>query len=679
MLALATLVAVMPQAVTFRSPVEPLRYSIPELGRAMGRSLAVSPSIEWETLYIKVKSARVEDVLKEIAFASFGVWQTAADGSMTLTQDKALIESREVRSKQEWRKQLRQLISPHTNDLPTQAILRSVLSDLGSDNLAVLGKGTRTVFSTKPTHMQRPLMVSPESVQRLVGLRNEALTKQAQQQPREHLVVPPDTATLVTAESLDLIRKLFGNPPPRRVTEEVAKVNVVFDRGQYGVQASIAGYSAEPKRLFFNTLELNPEELEVTPAPDPQVALSVADPLVFSKATEEFLQLMDTGNYEGKAQVSDDRGVASARRKRLRALITTPDRTDPWLTYQTEVMDMSPAKQNVIAHLDGWTFGPDDELPTDAWLRERLLAMDTRSTDAWISYRPREVGRPINRQSFARAVQLTDKARLDFDGIAEMAYLSKQADIYGMQEELWVALIQDGEMFWRVDKEVLSLYWSLGPSLRSSLKGGKSIPFSTLGKEPTSLLQDLAFGSTRTFRSNWESADPGAEFTDYTQDLNEAIKSAYDGRLKVKFDLGEPTEALPDGLPSDGFLRLSTTEGEGYSIVYASAEEAGPDCLSLRDMLSYYVRWETSEGEKPEGYRSYSQRTYELSVLATPTYGVKAIVPELLTNPSPVKSIESLDRDSLALLSKMRQNYKALEKFLGGVFGSGGARTPPPD
>ena len=50
-------------------------------------------------------------------------------------------------------------------------------------------------------------------------------------------------------------------------------------------------------------------------------------------------------------------------------------------------------------------------------------------------------------------------------------------------------------------------------------------------------------------------------------DINESVRRLFSmGTTQLPNLLDEPTEALPNGIPADGFIRLSDAPGMGYAL-----------------------------------------------------------------------------------------------------------------
>lgn len=672
------------QAVSFACPVEPLKFVVPELSKATGRKLKVSPDLEWNTVYIRVKDVSPQLLLDQIAKASYGLWQVEPDGTLTLIEDTAQIVARRAKKAADWKKTIgSQLAQQPANESISMGVVRAALRGIGINALSTIEEESRIVFSTHPTRMQQAMRIDPNSIQRLVTSRNEAITKQ-NERPREKFVIPPEVAGLLSAESRELLVKAFDQPGRPLVTAQVAKANLIVERRINSLQAELIGYSAEGSRLVTASLTLRePRAVAEAPAVGPNEKR--AKPLALTKSTAEFLRLLEVGTEAEKADEAGAGRDRSAAQKQVRTMVTDPLRSDPFLVFQTEVIAQGVGPGNVVAHVDGWTLDPRYEDALDsAWLARALSELERSELGGIVILRPSDILYPVDRTAFKRAVELGDLRRLKFDNMAELAYLAEFGGLDGMQWELAEFLIRDDSVNYDMS---LALYWSLGQTMREQVKDGRDVSFSALTALSRDMLHEQIYGVYGTFTREWATGSLRRfdEIMDLTEGLDEAVRRISD-QMKVitsqaSADINdEPTEALPLGVPADGVIRLRAVEEAAYTSVYPSDNTVSTtDGKDLKALLSEIVRSEGGDrNERIAGFRVYRVRRRELSLVAAPNFGTSTKIDEVLEEPSSVRTLDSLEPDALKLLEAFRSNYKAMRKFEEALFGGAGHRYMPP-
>lgn len=672
------------QAVSFACPVEPLKFVVPELSKATGRKLKVSPDLEWNTVYIRVKDVSPQLLLDQIAKASYGLWQVEPDGTLTLIEDTAQIVARRAKEAADWKKTLgSQLAQQPANESISMGVVRAALRGIGINALSTIEEESRIVFSTHPTRMQKAMRIDPNSIQRLVTSRNEAITKQ-NERPREKFVIPPEVAGLLSAESRELLVKAFDQPGRPLITAQVAKANLIVERRINSLQAELIGYSAEGSRLVTASLTLRePRAVAEAPAVGPNEKR--AKPLALTKSTAEFLRLLEVGSEAEKADEAGAGRDRSAAQKQVRTMVTDPLRTDPFLVFQTEVISHAVGPGNVVAHVDGWTLDPRYEDALDsAWLARALSELERSELGGIVILRPSDILYPVDRSAFKRAVELGDLRRMKFDDMAEFAYLAEFGGLDGMQWELAEFLIRDDSVNYDMS---LALYWSLGQTMREQVKDGRHVSFSALTALSRDMLHEQIYGVYGTFTREWATGSLRRfdDIMDLTEGLDEAVRRISD-QMKVITSqasadiLDEPTEALPLGVPADGVIRLRAVEEAAYTSVYPSDNTVSTtDGKDLKALLSEIVRSEGGDrNERIAGFRVYRVRRGELSLVAAPNFGTSTKIVEVLEEPSSVRTLDSLEPDALKLLEAFRSNYKAMRKFEEALFGGAGHRYMPP-
>lgn len=674
MFALAFVVVALSEPVTFSCPVQPLKDSIPALSKAMGRNLKVSSDLEWNTIYVKVKNADPQQVLDKLAYASYGKWENQ-DGVLSLVEDAAFIKSIRAKESAAWRAVLKAELpksNPKEDDGPT-SVVKALLRSIGVEKLATLEEDERRVYSTHPTKMQRPMSITSDQVQILVSAHNDMI-QAARSKPQEQMVMPPGMEKFITPETTALLQKMSERERPAPISEPPVKFDLVLRRGSSGMEAQLRGYSGEGKLVVSAGSYVSSQLEDSTPEEEDPAPLPKGKPLQLSKTSTEFLGLVpyytEWGEREGGVSLDLE------KKARLRALIPDPLHTDPFLALQTELLDQGVSSANIVAHVDAWTLRPQSPTTLNtSWLASEIDNLTKVESPDWTVLRPADAYYPVNRTSFNRAMSLSKVSRNSFDERAEFAYLFQYGDLGGQQAELVDALMLDESPAGDTNSDLLCLYWSLGGAARERLKSGQPVLFSALSKESSDMLAETTYGVEPELGPEWDREDP-FKSQNAASDINEVIKAAYEEFTRERLEImSEPTEALPNGLPPDGIIRMKVTDEDAYSTVYGRADEPKVGGLSLDELLMDVAAAE----QPPSGFRAYSRRRVSLSVAASADYGARCDVFQVIKEPSEPKAISELNTAAQARLQKMRDNI-ALGKKFQELFGVGNGRgyTPPP-
>ncbi|MEQ1932505.1 MAG: hypothetical protein ABL962_01310 [Fimbriimonadaceae bacterium] len=683
MLALAILLA-QTQSVTYSAPVTPLRYMLPELSQKVGVKLSAAGDMGWVTLMVNFKDLPVREVLDSIATASFGKWTKEADGSQVLSVDQAFLGALRDKQLAEKRAAFAKLLTLDDKATPRRKLAASILKTIGINRLADMEDTDRAVYSTHPTKMQRPLSMNLSAVLPFIAERNEQIKKR-NSTPRETtpFELPTELIQALSPESIALIRKAYEPVKATLILEAPAKANVI-------VQAYRDAMLRLRMQIYDNNgksiLTLN-ESFSARNAPE-ETPRKGGKPLGLSLQSKMLVQILrDTSFMGSERYLSDSLSLSSGEEqdpgtyaKSLRALVTDPIHTDPILTYQSELIALFAPAANYAVNVSSAEFDPGYSEALDrAWLDEVIANdIDKLASGAVTVFRPKDVYLPVDRNKFARAFALSGQSFLSFDQWAELTYLSEGDLISGMHytfNNLSKLVKEDCYC----DTDLLQIYWILSDSQKKAAHRGERIPYSALNQEARELVNSAAFQTPNFARGAQE--DDERWWNEWMKEPDDLVKEMFGSRpaSSVPAILNEPTEAMPDGFPKDGYFFLTTKSRSVLSIRNAADEEERV-ALTADELAARIAEDANRPGSfaKPiAGFRRMNQKVYEFGVVAFRDY---AFIDRHDEQDGPLGSLETIA--SLGPTFKMQVDGFILKlKRYEQLFGDGeyfGRGTPPP-
>jgi hypothetical protein len=230
----------------------------------------------------------------------------------------------------------------------------------------------------------------------------------------------------------------------------------------------------------------------------------------------------------------------------------------------------------------------------------------------------------------------------------------------------------------------LRLYGSLTPPQRAALFEGRRLPIGTLLPNQQSLLQQIVFGPN----SSLDVEDPASNTQSARDEILELLEESMGPiGMGMRSQRGsdyrsEPTEALPNGLPANGYLAASVQTSpsaapQGGSIFSLMMGAMTPQQLAYYTSLSEAAPMATMMDMKFDKLRLGQQTRIRLHV----ALGERLSVKQTLTDNSfpknaPTYSLENLPADFKKLLDEARKKVKEMMERMGEL--GGGPEDPPP-
>ncbi len=571
------------QKVTFSTPATTTKAVLAALAKQTGVDLVVAGPAAEEIVAVHVKDAVLNDVLKRIAEVSTCEWKEEGKAYRLITSNGVRqMEARRERDAKvaELKKELATRVKSLQPGKAAEATppvmgmfggggadakaITRLLAELDISPLADLRSGQRIVFSSQPNRMQRPLGRNAATIlgqyvaenndeARLFGAtRDSAAMSDEQRQAvamsqqlmgrRNAMVTGTPYKALVIASRQELLGILS------------VEIRVYDREGKVILSGSDALSSSGS--LFGDIMEaaIPAKPGAATPTdPDPT-------PIKFSKVAQEYSAFFGGLTMGGQGM---NRLINPELRKRL----LHPDEYDPLALVPSETLiAIADAKGvQLVANLPEGMSSPFQAIGAQTTLtigRAMAMLLDGKVTkgeikDGWFTLRPaapdnnRRIRAP--RGALAKLLQAGDsKGVPSLDDIAAYAGVAPppmETPAAMASLMLFAPNAMQNGMQGPLDWTMLRFYSSLNPSQRASLASGAPIPLPNLSIGQRDLVTAMAFGSSARLRVGPPKQGDGG-FMDMMQMFMPAATNDY---------REEPTELMPNGLPSAGNLRMNVT------------------------------------------------------------------------------------------------------------------------
>lgn len=710
LIATLILAAAQTQTVSFTHPVAPCRTIIPKLGEALGTPMRVEGDVQWEVLYIKVANASLIDLKANIAKAAQGKWDVASDGVQVLRRDTTFADrfvekqrrvlatelnnyikfsqtgirtmpagsvvEQEVKTNQA--QVSREVSSDKEEVLPTDKVLGQIVQTIGVKTLSSLSPGQRMVFSTHPTQMQKPVRFDASWVAMLSKEHNQQFSE-VQEDPTDETV--SELLANYPPEIQKMMKQMMELEKPKRMGTNASKVNVVFEMSKWSdssIEASIHIYDdkgAENGNFsrslggmfdeYYDNGEDYDDEGNVKPDPSPKISMS-----------PESKKLLSLINGEARASSMGDQ--PSSLFTEFKEKMKDPERSDPWLTITDEVMQgwSKIETANMVVNISNAYMRYVSEYSVNSL---RRMFQVKEPVGPWIVYTPSLPSAPINRSTLKQAIEKVEAGDLRLDDRAWFAvnfdeyYYSPTYSLYQMVFKFPYTSFDQS----------LKIYGMLSDSQKLAAKNGIKIPFATMGKDLKTLVYQLAFGSEHVMQNGHEPMDEMAYFSG---DPEQYFKKEMEKRLNRLDYLEEPTEALPGGLPNDGYLELSISEGPGFIPADKNADFAYfmSQSFNLEQLAGMVAMGELMKSEypmpMPTEYKEVTRSEWKLELKATPKYGFSGrLYDNVPKQGAKVKKVEELGPDFDKLVAAQKDKMKKWMPFTMGMGSRGRGQNVPPE
>jgi len=495
--------------------------------------------------------------------------------------------------------------------------ITQLLVGLDPSVLAQIELGDRLVFSSNPTRSQRSLGGdATDIINSFIQVHNAQVAKTPQAD------LDSNDLGQISSEQADMIRNMMKKRNSK--IGQVAKALMVVKRAgrfSFGLEIQLRLYDAKGSVVFSADSNLNPgsdfssfgmgdvatkesssgddgdDKTVTTVTPQKvQPAPAKGTPIEYSEDSKAFISAtkrVTAGNF--KISMSQD-----LRRKMFQPSLYDPisfTQTDELLAYAKSikkplVADVSDDWQTSGMGLMGTDVGSTVESVTKDLMTGSTLSVVPDTTFAVVKPSRPAHARSIrmDRMALTNLLRATDEKGVpSLDDMAEYAMHLASDSTEGIATT-YLALFVPGGMLDMMgggtDWGMLRFYGHLSTEARSTLAGGGKIPFASLSSDQKAELDKMTYGAD----SQLMIEDPQHKSTD---DDGPSWLHVMDSMFKANGDYREePTELLPSGLPSDGYVELTmkkesfaSPQGSGGDTMVAMLGVLGPDEMALFTML----------------------------------------------------------------------------------------------
>ena len=702
--------------VTYQTVAVPVSRALAELSKASGVSLSASPAVARDVVTIDVKGVSLEDLKTQIAKACSAKWEDS-QGGLLLVPD--LVQRREEERKEhaeytaQLAKSLKGLVDSLTPPKPEKgetearqqmamfgnggsagkAIIR-IAQAIGPSALASIGEKQRVVFSSNPTRMQRALPAATSQILRqLVGEYNEELIKR--QRARSENPV-------AETEAMKKMREFFGEFEEKPVEGTPTKAILVCTR------QSMVGALTMNLKVFNETgkvvisgqqmlasgggfmgmatdIEFGPDGLPREKPAKPGAANE--KPIEFSPITKE---LMTHSNVMTMA-------VNQAKfSPELKSRLLQPNLYDPLSFSHSEALLAVAAQRGkslvaclpdeMISFIQMMGPGKDGTTPT-AYMESIDGSVTVGENGSIMLIRPKTAAKSrrerFNRDALGKFIRAAEsKGAVMLDDLAEYAQHSNNPMEEGaaMMYFMFFApnAVQSG-MGGMVSWDMLRFYGGLSVNQKRSMSQGSTLSFGQLNPIQRTAVNQMVFGPDTSLFVD----DPNAKKPEF--ELPTFVRGMMGGRFGADYRT-EPTELMPNGLPSNGYVELKLTEDYvakptgAVSPIIGNAM-LGADELALFRLFKEMPGMEQFNSMMPniDEVRMGERSVYDFKFHFAPNVRMeKSLNDDRISANSPTVRMSNIPSEFSKKIDERLAAFKKMPFFDPSIIGGGRSGGPPP-
>lgn len=626
-----TSLAQAPDKLTLKTGVVPMATLLKELSTASGLTLDSIPRFRGEAMLLDVKDAPVNEVLTRVAQAVGADWEKIEGGYRLVLSTETERKQREeeiadraariqrgldqriagmgptldanaarqaveeaLKTQEEFQRRMQQreqgtvgsifvnanVARPSSRTMPAERTALMLAKGIGERTLAAMMPGDRIVFSTSPTAVQVRMPASAsQALQEFVQQHNlvaDMVRDLGKPTPEGGLQL-----NIQMSGQADLNAKPISRLGRVLLVVERFRDNWNLQLRAYDVDGRMAGQAftmvsasmgAEPTQLALK----HPEKPIALPALAHEFAALMNQPrrgMSFTTGAGEMVRAIRLSSTEGfeisPSQAKPTTPVSDEWRTRL----SRPETFDPLSFVVGEAVARIGASEsvNTVACLSDQTYRTQTAL-----LRDSLTVAQAAGAlagtpgvhfgieDGWLTVRPKHYiehrATQLDRVSLGQALRkgLAD-GRLSLDLTA--SYAAAQPSIVAMEGydgDVFAALskhIFEGETLrdQSFQREMLRLYANLNAGQRNALAQGNAVQISALNGSGRTALQRMVFNAMNFMP------------------IQVQTEGQHRGPMNPMAD-NERTDALPSGIPSNGYLTMQINETPG---AYATNSKTG--------------------------------------------------------------------------------------------------------
>lgn len=701
--------------ITFTHRAAPVGRVLAQLSEKSKLKLEALPAVASDVVLVSVKDVPLQAVLERIATVTSAEWRQ--DGDVYRLAPAAGIRNREAQDEATAkvtaiRASIAERLKPpapmkstgdaevdkemasfQDNMMGDKPILR-ILQNVDLRALSTIGPNERVVFSTQPTRMQHPLPAnSGTQINLLVAEHNKTAKAMNNADKDADDAMPPGV------EMPDFVKEMIEQrtKPVGEVSKGLLIVSRMGFGGFGGLNVELVLYNREGKVAYKNNTMLTEQSAAMTRAIENAQGKT---PAAGKKTPVELSP--DTKVVQSTFRKATGMTGSFAVSPEAKALLYRPDVHDPLSFASTDSLLAVAKKQGrpIIANLpdameEGSAFmmGPSgdpmvEDIESDLKSAEHLR---TIADPTFLLVKPSQPAAArqdrLDRAALAALMQAVDKKGIPtLDDIA--AYATKASNpMEGGIGASYVAMLAPGafsmSMSGFTNWDALRFYGLLSPEARQNLAGGGRIAFGTLNPALSGQLQKMVFGTQANLQVEGTNQKPEAE-TMASMMRMFGVGADRDFRT-------EPTEAMPNGLPADGFVSANVANDFFVSPVFEGDQPTmgpmsvlGVDEIAMFKMIGEDTRLNTMMGDrmpKIDRVKLGERSVWNLQFHVAQRISAKATLNDnrMPKNGATVAMTSLPAGHQSRIAERVAQYKKSPLGALGGMMGGlGGGQTPPP-
>lgn len=638
----------------FEAKATTVRSLLAQMSRQTGVALSCSIQVQNDVVLLRAKGQSLDALMAKLAEVTTCKWDRSGNGfnlsrdvDKAKTEDAKYLDYRAQAIQQELEKSVQELKKqggfdankaandtspgrasietndngkttqfklPNPNEAPIGRALMRILASLNARDLAAIPEGSRNVFATSPTRMQRPMPPAANSALQMFVQEQEAYVRAAGQ---------PDPG----GAGADILF-LGGESRPLAFQGGFGKALLIFYRGpgQEGLQVELKIADSTGTIRASHSKYLGPRGDSRKAGQTPAGAAGES-PIAISDLSKQIAEALGGPIRNGQGDTfsftatSGGGGVlrvvgspfgapqnAKPLTKELQAWFARPDQNDPLSSFVAELIGGMDSEGNLIALLPDSLLMPLASLASkplkpselkELLSREQLMAV--RQDGGWTVVQPQYPSlarlRRVDRIAFSNMLKAIDKeGMLSLDTAAAYASGRIQPMMGGIESQ-WVNLayphaapaFSNAMGSWRM----YQFYAVLDPGRRATLRDRGEVAVGGLSVNQQAALSTMVFhdpmGPSR--RQIEVPMPPQGAQRQRTQVATRSIAIAGSDSMEFMpmFDLStnlsdERTEMLPNGLNLNGLAKLSGDVQEG---LYATQSSGGGRFFTAQEYGMY--------------------------------------------------------------------------------------------
>jgi hypothetical protein len=454
-----------------------------------------------------------------------------------------------------------------TPKLPTGRGIDRMIAALGGKELATLPEGRRVVYGLPATRMQRTLPPAAirevDAIVRESEIWSEALRASAIDQEFLSTSLPMLHATL---------------------TARPAKLNLIVTRNATTVQAQLK---------LYNDAGVNTHQaftyLAASSRPRASIEPKSGEPeIAYSDASKQIVELA--------SQVFSRTEPAPLPDSGLRRALLDPESIDPLSFVISEALFQTAhdREANLVATVSDAMFaGPYNVLPkTSSVLVSGLndMGLTVAESDGWLTVKPRDPFRMwearTNRNALGELMRSAARdSRVSLDALLRFAPTCRSAEWPALPAACATLMI--GSPIFLRDLQMTKVVGLMSPSQRKQAEIGVEVR--RLDPVARGIVVELVYGTDQGV---------GVDTLERPTVAEQRIATLFANGI-----FREPTESMPDGLPTDAMLRIADSTRH---VVYEVGKRVYERPMSLDEvgMNMYFL-------ERPEEYPNTPPRNFD--------------------------------------------------------------------